>query len=46
VGYGLDYHERYRELPYLATISAAPPVAEARRIRLTRRAGPEGQEEA
>jgi hypoxanthine phosphoribosyltransferase len=46
VGYGLDYRERYRELPHLATISAAPPVAEARRIRLTRNAGPEGQEEA
>jgi hypoxanthine phosphoribosyltransferase len=46
VGYGLDYHERYRELPHLATISAPPPVAESRRIRPTKSAGREGQEEA
>jgi hypoxanthine phosphoribosyltransferase len=34
VGYGLDYQERYRELPYLATISIPPPTAGVRRIPL------------
>jgi hypothetical protein len=34
VGYGLDYQERYRELPYLATIPIPPPSAAGRRIAL------------
>ncbi len=34
VGYGLDYQERYRELPYLATIPIPPPSADGRRTRL------------
>jgi hypoxanthine phosphoribosyltransferase len=46
VGYGLDYHERHRQLPYLATIPVPAPVAAGRRITLTRSATREGQEEA
>jgi hypoxanthine phosphoribosyltransferase len=35
VGYGLDYQEHYRELPYLATISVPAPAAAERRITLS-----------
>jgi hypoxanthine phosphoribosyltransferase len=35
VGYGLDYQERYRELPYLATIPIPAPTAAGRRITLS-----------
>jgi hypoxanthine phosphoribosyltransferase len=31
VGYGLGYRERFRALPYLATIPVSAPVAEGRR---------------
>jgi hypoxanthine phosphoribosyltransferase len=46
VGYGLDYRESYRELPYLATISVRPPSAEGRRITLVKGGPRDGQEEA
>jgi hypoxanthine phosphoribosyltransferase len=36
VGYGLDYQEHYRELPYLATIAIPAPIAEGRRITFSR----------
>lgn len=46
VGYGLDYQERYRELPYLATIPFPAPAAAGRRITLSGRSTQDLDQEA
>ena len=46
VGYGLGYQERFRALPYLATIPVSAPVVEGRRATVSSAAPDESDKES